>query len=77
MNIHIKHINYAYVYIYINRIIDRVARNLIRKLLERDRTRRLGCMAGGVNDVKQHRWFKHILWTDVMERRIQVRKIQF
>ncbi len=55
------------------RVIDRVARNLIRKLLERDRTRRLGCMAGGVHDVKQHRWFEDIVWTDIMDRRIRVR----
>jgi len=34
-------------------------------------------MVGRANDVKQHRWFKQILWTDVMERRIQVRKIEF
>ncbi|CAF0771752.1 unnamed protein product [Rotaria sp. Silwood1] len=52
-------------------IVDRVARCLIRKLLERDRTRRLGCMAGGANDIKEHPWFKHILWTDIMERRIE------
>jgi hypothetical protein len=33
-------------------------------------------MSGGVNDVKQHRWFKQILWTDVMEQRGKVRKSQ-
>ena len=56
-----------------NSIVDRVGRSLIRKLLERDRTRRLGCMAGGVNDVKQHRWFKPTVWSDIAERRIRVR----
>ena len=30
-------------------------------------------MAGGVNDIKQHRWFKQIVWTDIAERRIRVR----
>lgn len=29
-------------------------------------------MAGGVNDVKQHRWFKQIVWTDIIEQKIQV-----
>ncbi|UJR37104.1 hypothetical protein I4U23_029808 [Adineta vaga] len=52
-------------------IIDQIGRNLIRKLLERDRTRRLGCMAGGVNDIKRHRWFKRVSWTDIMEQRIK------
>ncbi|CAF3713144.1 unnamed protein product [Adineta steineri] len=52
-------------------IIDRMGRNLIRKLLERDRTRRLGCMAGGVNDIKQHRWFKQVSWADIIEQRIR------
>lgn len=52
--------------------MDRVARNLIRKLLERDRTRRLGCMVGGANDIKQHRWFEHVTWTDIIDRRVQV-----
>ena len=62
---------------YICRTVDRIARNLIRKLLERDRTRRLGCMTGGVNDIKQHRWFKQISWTDIIERRNRVRNIYF
>ncbi len=54
-----------------------MARNLIRKLLERNRTHRLGCMAGGVNDVKQHRWFKQIVWIDIIERRIRVRNFEY
>ncbi|CAF0956467.1 unnamed protein product [Adineta ricciae] len=52
-------------------IIDRTGRNLIRKLLERDRTRRIGCMAGGVSDIKRHRWFKQVSWTDALEGRIR------
>ncbi len=63
------------VYMRIRSIVERVARNLIRKLLERDRTRRLGCMIGGVDDIKQHQWFKQIVWTDVIERRIPVRNL--
>jgi hypothetical protein len=50
---------------------------LISKLLERNRTHRLGCMAGGVNDVKQHRWFKQIVWTDIIEQRIRVRNLEY
>ncbi len=54
-----------------------MARDLISKLLERNRTHRLGCMAGGVNDVKQHRWFKQIVWTDIIEQRIRVRHLEY
>lgn len=54
------------------RILDRAGRSLIRRLLERDRTRRLGCMVGGVNDIKEHRWFEQISWTDVIEQRTSV-----
>lgn len=32
-------------------------------------------MAGGVNDIKQHRWFKQIVWTEIAERRIRVGKL--
>lgn len=57
-----------------SRRINRAGRSLIRRLLERDRTRRLGCMIGGVKDIKEHRWFENISWTDVIEQRIPVRR---
>jgi hypothetical protein len=56
-------------------MVDRSGRNLIRKLLERDRTRRLGCMANGVNNIKEHRWFKPIVWLDIAEQRVRVTSI--
>lgn len=58
----------------LHRVVDRVGRNLIRKLLERDRTHRLGCMANGVNDIKEHPWFQSIVWTDIIEYRVRVKK---
>lgn len=33
------------------------AKDLLRKLLTADRTRRLGCLRGGAADVKDHPWF--------------------
>lgn len=41
------------------------ARDLLKKLLTADRTRRLGCLFGGARDIKEHPWFKSIDWTAV------------
>lgn len=49
---------------------DGVAKDLIKKLLVLDRTRRLGCMKNGVGDIKSHRWFAQIEvdWNDVYNK---------
>ncbi|CAJ0569975.1 unnamed protein product, partial [Mesorhabditis spiculigera] len=52
------------------RSFDLVAKDLVRKLLEEDRTRRLGCMKGGAEDVMGHRFFSHINWDDVETMRL-------
>jgi protein kinase X len=49
--------------------IDLVAKDLIKKLLMIDRTKRLGCMKNGAKDVKFHRWFVDIDWNDVYNRK--------
>ena len=36
--------------------------DLLRKLLVLDRTKRLGCMHSGAQDIKNHDWFKSIDW---------------
>ncbi|KAK7576358.1 hypothetical protein V9T40_012644 [Parthenolecanium corni] len=53
------------------RFIDPIAKDLIKKLLVQDRTKRLGNMKNGVEDVKRHRWFKHIDWQDVYNKRLK------
>jgi len=45
--------------------LDSVAKDLIKKLLVKDRTRRLGSMKGGAEDVKNHRFFYSLDWQDV------------
>lgn len=42
--------------------IDSVSRDLIRQLLTPDRTRRLGNLSGGSDDVKNHYWFHGVQW---------------
>lgn len=42
--------------------IDPLAKDLIRKLLRKDKTQRLGCLRGGTADVKNHPFFKGVNW---------------
>lgn len=51
--------------------MDPVARDLIKKLLVQDRTKRLGNMKNGADDVKSHRWFRNVNWDDVYARKIE------
>ncbi|XP_064393943.1 cAMP-dependent protein kinase catalytic subunit PRKX-like [Halichondria panicea] len=46
------------------------AKDLVKKLLVRDVTRRLGSLKGGVDDVKQHKWFKGVDWDACLQRKI-------
>ncbi|KAF0296812.1 Protein kinase DC2 [Amphibalanus amphitrite] len=53
------------------RHIDPVAKDLVKKLLVQDRTKRLGNMKSGAEDVKRHRWFKNINWEEVFYRKLK------
>ncbi|KAK7873091.1 hypothetical protein R5R35_000371 [Gryllus longicercus] len=53
------------------RHLDPVAKDLVKKLLVQDRTKRLGNMKNGADDVKRHRWFKGIDWQDVYYRKLK------
>ncbi|KYN01017.1 PREDICTED: cAMP-dependent protein kinase catalytic subunit PRKX [Cyphomyrmex costatus] len=48
--------------------MDPIAKDLIKKLLIADRTKRLGNMRQGAEDVKRHRWFKLVEWPLVPQR---------
>ncbi len=50
--------------------IDLVAKDLIRKLLVSDRTKRIGSMKNGVEDIKRHKWFKGIDWEAVTQKKL-------
>lgn len=50
--------------------VDPVARDLIRRLLSSDRSKRLGNLRGGASDVKNHQWFEGVDWTSVERRSI-------
>ncbi|XP_006877299.1 PREDICTED: cAMP-dependent protein kinase catalytic subunit PRKX [Chrysochloris asiatica] len=53
------------------RHLDFYVKDLIRKLLVVDRTKRLGNMKNGANDIKRHRWFRGIDWEGVPQRRLK------
>ncbi|KAJ8974336.1 hypothetical protein NQ317_005677 [Molorchus minor] len=54
------------------RHLDPIAKDLVKKLLVQDRTKRLGNMKSGAEDIKRHRWFKGIDWHDVVIRKLIV-----
>jgi protein kinase A len=40
--------------------ISPAARDLIRRLLQADLSKRYGCLAGGAQDIKSHQWFRPV-----------------
>ncbi|GBE82373.1 cAMP dependent protein kinase [Sparassis latifolia] len=54
--------------IYWPREMDRLSRDLIKAFLHPDRTKRLGNLIGGPQDVLEHPWFRGVDW-DALERR--------
>jgi len=53
------------------RQIETVVKDLIKRLLVQDRTKRMGATKGGAEDVKRHRWFKNIDWDDVTAKKLK------
>ncbi|KAL7866265.1 hypothetical protein SRHO_G00115120 [Serrasalmus rhombeus] len=53
------------------RHLDFYVKDLIKKLLVVDKTKRLGNLRGGAEDVKKHRWFRSIDWDVVPQRRLK------
>ncbi|KAF8644118.1 hypothetical protein AX16_008647 [Volvariella volvacea WC 439] len=54
--------------VYWPKTMDRLSRDLIRAFLHPDRSKRLGNMIGGPDDILVHPWFKGVDW-DALERR--------
>ncbi|KAI8821016.1 camp-dependent protein kinase catalytic subunit [Fimicolochytrium jonesii] len=49
---------------------DPAAKDLIKKLLAPDRTKRLGNLRGGADDVKQHKWFRGVDWATLLAKQV-------
>jgi serine/threonine protein kinase len=50
---------------------DPYAKDLVKKLLTADRSKRFGCLKEGADDIKRHRWFKGVDWGRVHARRVK------
>ncbi|GAB5590274.1 Cytochrome c oxidase subunit 1 [Umbelopsis nana] len=50
---------------------DPYAKDLLKRLLVGDRSRRLGNLKGGAEDVKQHKWFRGVDWFGLLEKTVQ------
>uniref|UniRef100_A0A915PLM1 Protein kinase domain-containing protein n=1 Tax=Setaria digitata TaxID=48799 RepID=A0A915PLM1_9BILA len=46
-------------------------KDLIKKLLQLDPTKRLGSLQGGVTDIKIHKWFDDIKWDDAINMKLK------
>ncbi|CAG9321787.1 unnamed protein product [Blepharisma stoltei] len=51
---------------------DKGAKSLVKHLLVADLTKRYGNMRGGVNDIKNHKWFASIDWYKLRQREIEM-----
>ena len=46
-------------------------KDLVRKLLVHDRTKRIGNLRNGAEDVKTHKWFEELDWEDVFNKKLK------
>jgi len=49
---------------------DKDAKSLVRHLLEADLTKRYGNGKGGVNDIKNHRFYNKLDWTELLQKKL-------
>jgi len=53
------------------RHFDIKAKDLIKRLLVQDKTKRLGCLKHGSEDVQHHKWYKGLDWDDLLNRSVR------
>ncbi|XP_014286257.1 cAMP-dependent protein kinase catalytic subunit beta [Halyomorpha halys] len=46
-------------------------KDLLRNCLQSDVSKRFGNLKKGVGDIKEHRWFRHISWLEILNRKTQ------
>lgn len=49
---------------------DRNAKSLVKKLLVADLTKRYGCLKGGAEDLKRHKWLNGYDWAALLANKI-------
>jgi serine/threonine protein kinase len=53
---------------------DPTAKDLVKKLLTSDRSKRLGNLKGGPDDIKKHKWFRGVDWQGLLNKTVQVKR---
>lgn len=53
------------------RHFELMATALIKRLLTHDRSKRYGCLKGGADDIKGHRWYRGFDWESLLSRQLQ------
>lgn len=53
----------------IPKVVKSPAKDIIKKLLHKNVSARLGCKRGGVTDIKKHKWFKGFDWAALEQKR--------
>jgi len=53
------------------KLFDKNAKGLVKKLLTADLGKRYGNLKNGVEDIKQHKWFKDINWPDLPLKKLE------
>lgn len=52
------------------KLFDKNAKALVKKLLTADLGKRYGNLKNGVDDIKQHKWFKDLDWNHLLEKQL-------
>jgi hypothetical protein len=52
----------------LRRFFDRNVKNLVKKLLTADLTKRYGCLKNGAEDIKKHKWLSSIDYNALYSR---------
>ncbi|EER05617.1 cAMP-dependent protein kinase catalytic subunit, putative [Perkinsus marinus ATCC 50983] len=52
------------------RYFDVNSKDLIKRLLTQDLSKRYGCLKNGAEDIKKHKWFKGVDWAKVFTREL-------
>ncbi|CAO3621657.1 unnamed protein product [Cunninghamella blakesleeana] len=50
---------------------DPLAKDLLKRLLVGDRSKRLGNLKGGSEDVKRHKWFRGVDWIGLLDKNVR------
>jgi|EP00927_Polykrikos_kofoidii_P069080 serine/threonine protein kinase len=53
------------------KMVDKNAKSLVRKLLTAELSKRFGNLKNGVEDIKQHKWFKDVPWEELLKKTLK------